>query len=564
MARKPKPIVLNDYGRKGVPSVDVSKFVYKGRPAKDQGDFGSGVGVADMACVNQFGEANNAKYYHAGVCCYEPDGSWWTYFEWGRMKGAGKSWNGSWTGIGGDFQFIKYADEASARTAFQDKCESKNVKRLEQKQVAGVTVWAAKEDKKGKVKDGYIVQSLATRERGLPDAYTIKDAEGISTPKITKKVQRTSSRNFHPATMKLAADLVGGVQTYARAQAAATGITPTMGAIQQVRDDLIPAAGQRIAALGHNIEAQINDKDLIDISKMVRGMVPMSFPISRSASASERAKAAILSANNIIALQSDLDAFEAALRNEDWDETVHAGTDPDALLNAKLTYLDARDELGAWVRQTFERMSRNRHGHLRGGLRIKNVWAVERPDRDAKFVSAAARVAQKNRSKTIRNFARLQPTKRSDLSDCADIAPWANIFIGIHGTRPVNVAPILQGNLRLPKSLPGAQITGAAFGHGIYFATDWRKSHGYTGHGRSYHVSGGQIAARKGTFFMFLNDVIMGDAYMTPSTGSWNTPPQGKDSVAAYPDHCYSLVNDEHIVFNADYQRIRYVIEADC
>ena len=36
------------------------------RPARDQGDF-QDVGIADMACVNQFGQANNAKHYHGGV-----------------------------------------------------------------------------------------------------------------------------------------------------------------------------------------------------------------------------------------------------------------------------------------------------------------------------------------------------------------------------------------------------------------------------------------------------------------------------------------------------------------
>ena len=42
-------------------------FEIVGRASRDQSDFGSDVGCADMACVNQFGEANNSKYYHAAV-----------------------------------------------------------------------------------------------------------------------------------------------------------------------------------------------------------------------------------------------------------------------------------------------------------------------------------------------------------------------------------------------------------------------------------------------------------------------------------------------------------------
>jgi len=50
-------------GRKELPAgKSASDFIYQGRPANDQDDFGSDVGVADMACVNQFGQANNAKW----------------------------------------------------------------------------------------------------------------------------------------------------------------------------------------------------------------------------------------------------------------------------------------------------------------------------------------------------------------------------------------------------------------------------------------------------------------------------------------------------------------------
>jgi hypothetical protein len=156
--------------------------------------------------------------------------------------------------------------------------------------------------------------------------------------------------------------------------------------------------------------------------------------------------------------------------------------------------------------------------------------------------------------------ARLQPTSRPDLGSFSDIAAQTNVFLGIHGTRPVNVHPIIKSDLRLPRQLKGVHITGAAFGHGIYFATDWKKSYGYTGHGRAYYGNGGQIGGRG--FFMFLADIVMGKGYMTKSTGSWAEPPRGTDSIAAFPEYS-SVVNDEHIIFNPHYQRIRYIIEGD-
>ena len=49
-----------------------------------------------------------------------------------------------------------------------------------------------------------------------------------------------------------------------------------------------------------------------------------------------------------------------------------------------------------------------------------------------------------------------------------------------------------------------------------------------------------------------------------PSTGSWNQPPNGKDSVFGVGgDRGHALQNDEHVIFNPDYQRIRYVVEFD-
>ena len=256
-------------GRKQLPSgYSINDFSYKGRPATDQGDFGSDVGIADCACVNQHGEANNAKYYHGGVL-QAADGSWWVYLEWGRMKGAGTSWNGSFRG--GDFQFVQCSSEAEARSFFAKQMDSKNTKRLQRKTIGGVEVWAGKSGK-----DGYIVQALATRERGLPDAYKIKDSSGVQQaapkPKAKPKAASKPTRTFQPQVVSLAQALVGGTANYTRSLSQATGVTPTMSAIVQVRDQLIPAALGRCQAVGNDVAAQIRDRDLRDISRMVYSM----------------------------------------------------------------------------------------------------------------------------------------------------------------------------------------------------------------------------------------------------------------------------------------------------
>jgi hypothetical protein len=531
--------------RKTLPSgIAPADFEYVGRPAKEQGDFEDDVGIVDMACVNQFGEANNSKYYHAGVV--QASGQWFVYLEWGRISG-GKSWNGSFSG--GDYQFVQCSSEGDARAFFKKQCLSKNLKRLEKKKIGSKEIWAGK-----KGKDGYLVQSLATRERGLPDAYGIKDDTGVAKKKATKKVTKKRAKKIdaQPQVIKLAQDLVGGTADYARAAQQASGIVPTMSAINEVRDELIPEALTLLKKIGPDESKQLKNKKLQDLSKLVATIVPR--PIPRGGDPS----AILLSQNNIFSIQQDLDAFEAALKNEDFSEVEIKGSqvDPNQVLGRKITWIDPNSTRGRWIANTYQSMSNNRHGHLRNQVQVLNIFEVEKPDFRSEFLKLAKKIAKARKGGSLER-AGLQPKKRSDVSDISDLYEDANVCLGIHGTRAVNVQPILASNLRMPKALKGVHITGSAFGHGIYFATDWRKSHGYTGAG--YYGGGGTIKRRG--FFMFLCDLALGKPYMAKTT-MWDTVdcPRGHDSVFAKRGHT-SVQNDEHVIFHPHQQYIRYIIE---
>jgi hypothetical protein len=535
-----------------------SDFTYKGVPARDQGDFGSSVGIADLVCVNQFGEANNSKYYHGGVV-QAKTGNWFVYLEWGRIVSV-QSWNGS-TFAGGDFQFVQCDSEADARAFFQKQCTSKNTKRLTQRVIGGKTIWTALDGE-----DGYLVQRLATRTRGLPDACSIKDDTGIvkatapvtaSVPdKKTAKKKTTAKVAHQPAVMKLAADLVGGVQNYTRALSAAAGVTPTMDAITEVRDELVPLALQRIQAVGNDIQMQVRDADLIGLSKLVSALVPREIP--RTGISAEEA---ILSAGNIMRLQQDLDAFEAALKSESFDVTESSSeTDPCTLLNAGVVWLDPKSPEWQKIVRCLLQQTNNRHGYLSGTMRVMNLFKIERPDRDAKFMAAASAVAGKRQGR-FSVKANLQPV-RSDLTPSeAEVYGMANVIFTQHGTRSVNIHPIMSTHFRLPKQLSGVPLAGANFGHGTYSAVDYRKAVGYTSYERSAW-GGGNGAIRGRGAFMFLLDTIMGEAYLAPSTGSWTQPPNGCDSVFGRGgDRGHRLENDEHVVFDPNRNRIRYLVE---
>jgi hypothetical protein len=222
---------------------------------------------------------------------------------------------------------------------------------------------------------------------------------------------------------------------------------------------------------------------------------------------------------------------------------------------------------------------------------VANIFAVERPDRDAQFLASVKKVADVRKGGfTLR--ANLQPKTRSDLNGLGDLYGQANVIFTQHGTRSVNVAPILQTHFRLPQQLSGVPIAGANFGHGNYQATDLRKAVGYTSYSGSAWAAGGGGVASRGSF-MFLDDMIMGRAYRAPSTGSWTRSPDrcascglevtGSRSRYAYGsrscscpspkvettdsvfgvggDPGHALQNDEHVVFDPTYVRIRYLVE---
>lgn len=534
-------------GRKETPKgVDPSTLTYQGRPAKDQDDFGPDVGIADMVCVNQFGDANNNKYYHAGVV--KSPSTWYVYLEWGRVVG-GKSWDPNFRGQ--DFQFVECSGEADARDFFQKQCRDKNIKRLEQKKVGSASIWVGKAGK-----DGYVVQRLATRERGLPDAYKIKDDDGIAKAAATAKpkaVKAPTKSTAQPQVIALAKSLVGGTQDYARACSKSTGIVPTLPAIAEVRDKLIPDALTLLAKIGPDVDAQLKNKQLQQLSSYVATIVPR--PIPRTGDAS----AVILSQNNISSIQQDLDAFEAALKNEDFEveDQKDNEVDPDAMIGRRLVWVDPTSEQGKWIVNTYLSMTNNRH-HDVGKFKVLNVFEVHQPTLRKAYIERTAAIAKARlEEKHIR--AGLQPKARGDISEISDYYDKANVCIGIHGTRAVNVQPILNSNLRLPKSLKGVQISGSAFGHGIYFATDIKKSFGYTGFGNSRWVQGGGIKSRG--FFMFLCDLTLGKPYLAKTT-MWDTVdcPKGHDSVFAEQGRT-SVANDEHVIFDANQQYIRYLIE---
>lgn len=555
--------MAKSFERNEVPSAySIKNFSYMGKAASEQDDFSSAIGIADMIQFDldsddettEYFKGAACSYYHAGVLQYKDDDTWWVYLEWGRVNNATYSWKVTkkketfQLSETSDFIFRICDDEADARKYFKGKCQEKNIKRIKKSTVGKAKIWIPKGTKRG-----YIVQELAQRMRGLPDAYT-----------KTQKTKAKSTRSKDPV-LQFAHDMSGGSLQFAQKLIEDGGSIPTLEGIEIVQNELIPAALRLInkispptkrkrtkKQLQAALRKQLNDKNLVMLSEYAATFVPRPIPLNLSQI--ERKKIVCLTQDNITTLEHDLDVFKNLLLNN-----TTTSMDVDSVFGADLEWISLRSNLGKWLKQTLDQMTNNRH--FRSGMTISNIFAVHRPKWDRNFIRSVKKVAKKRKG-SFSAHATLQPQSRPDMDDYNGADSQANVYLGIHGTRAVNVMPIIRNNLQLPQLISGGVRTGVDFGYGIYFATDWKKSYGYVGADDSYYRrpgSEGRIPGRN--VFLLLSDVIMGEPYQATGTGSWTKPPKNCDSIAMFPRNISTLGNDEYTIFDQDYQRIRYIIE---
>ncbi len=121
-----------------------------------------------------------------------------------------------------------------------------------------------------------------------------------------------------------------------------------------------------------------------------------------------------------------------------------------------------------------------------------------------------------------------------------------------HGTPLVNVRHILRTGLIVPQT----EANGRAFGHGIYWADEFKKSYGYSG-GYGWNEK-----------MLFIGEIKVGKQYVTCNTNKWrlNDLPSGHDSLYAPGKkpiegiHAGSLTWSEYVVYSPSQQTIRYVV----
>ena len=127
-----------------------------------------------------------------------------------------------------------------------------------------------------------------------------------------------------------------------------------------------------------------------------------------------------------------------------------------------------------------------------------------------------------------------------------------------HGSRNENWFNILSTGLLIRPS--GAVYSGSAFGDGIYFASKFQKSYGYTSGNGSYWAHGGSSKAYLAVF-----EVRVGKQFVTNSSGNFSyksvQAAGGCDSTYAKPGNGGYLANEEFIIYKPDQCTIAYLLE---
>jgi hypothetical protein len=498
-----------------------------GPPATTDGELES-VRICDMGCFSQDGKDSN-KYYHGAVVQHRKSKNWYTYFEWGRTGGSSRS-----------FQFVACQSEKDARAEFTKRLLEKNEKRGQWVTFAGIRTLRAK-----KGKDCYLVRPMATRSTGLPDARNIKISQR-STSTATSK-ETTSQTEGDPQTMKLLRDLRIATIAYTRKSMADSSI-PTKGAIDQARD-ILNEAQLRLGDIEDDLEAQINDRTLTQLTRLMFSRIP------RKKKVGAPIATWMLSSDNIQDWHDDLDAFESALHAVDIE--LHPDTNILQEMNLEMTWIDSASKIGKFLYQWCPQASVKEHKKIKC-MDIVNVWEVNQQARHDALAKGQQRIL---RSKfEVNEIPRHQPKIRLDVpNQHRGEFKTSNTAILFHGTRSVNVSGILRESLRMPDTLVAVPITGAKFGPGIYFSDDWKKAADYTNAQGSTEV-GRKGAVRGRNAFLFLADVVLGRSFIPKSVQGFAKPPKGHHSVFGKADHS-GVDDNEFVVYKADQSRLRYLVE---
>jgi poly [ADP-ribose] polymerase len=416
---------------------------------------------------------------------------------------------------------------------------------------------------KRKKKKGYKEVEVAQRAYGSDAAKQITKAVTLNNVDAAKKDDKTPVCSLPAPTQELIAKLFGSTQQFV-----ATTLKCPLGQLTNAQidkgrgflNDAKKIINDRNAKSGVLTK---KDKEQIDeLTNEFYAAIPHNLG---TGSRGQMTQLLLNSLDKVIGKEDDLDTLLDA-------KSVGAVLTGDATIDAqykemdaKLTWIDPKDPLFKFMSEYFSKSKVSGHGY--GSAKVKNLWAMERQDKQKDhFLANSERIAKECGTHSfIADASRLNklaknwiPGKRPDLDkEMKELYSKANTWLCWHGTRSANVVGITKKGLLIRPA--GAVHTGSMFGDGKYFAWQSTKSLNYTDGG---YWTGGR--SKNTSRFMFLLDVAFGKLHVASRSKFFKGPPKGFHSVYGKA-HTSGVYNDEMITYDfkpKDTQsRIRYLFE---
>ncbi len=140
----------------------------------------------------------------------------------------------------------------------------------------------------------------------------------------------------------------------------------------------------------------------------------------------------ILSKDNILAWQNDLDAFESALYATDIDQGEKE-VNPLEELNLDMEWIDPKSAVGKSLYKWWPAATANRHSYIKD-MKIRNIWRVGRHEDQGKLVEVQKKIVKEKpeiQSARYTNWTHVQDIKKTEHKLYSD----SNTGLLFHGNR---------------------------------------------------------------------------------------------------------------------------------
>jgi poly [ADP-ribose] polymerase len=404
-----------------------------------------------------------------------------------------------------------------------------------------------------KLRKGYTRIEMRSEQDELAKAK----AKGVEV-EVAKPKKKGPTREFHPQVGSLLR-----LMYHSTGKAIASGLSSSAGATEDaplgnLHDTQLDRGADILQECDELMKQKRPSRDrFIDLTNKYLSNIPRRIDHARKGSKLDldmillNTKERIEAEREFITLLRDAhlakEVFAQAALADDPVEVWHDG------LSCDIDFVEPGTAEFKRIAELFDVGQSPKNSNFYEKLKVARIWKLERHGVKDGFDAYAATMANKKGA--------------------------TGIIPGWHGTRTENLMGISRSGLLMPENLPkGVQITGKAFGLGIYHAPRWpdsgqpRRENGqkyarYNGALKSMNytsIAGAywNSAAAGTNGFLFLEEIALGIAEVHLSA-CWDKrrPDKGCDYIYAKAFGNDELSHDEIVTFDENAQRMTHLLE---